>query len=83
MKLAFKIFGLVPLALLLAVRDQGFFTLRHPEMDRAQYGAAVDGINRSIHLGLLIVFALVVLQLLWEIGRVILDAYRRREAELR
>jgi len=83
MRLAIKIFGVVPLALLLAVHDQAFFLLRHPELDRAQYGAAVDAINRSIHLGLLIVFALVVLQLLWEIGRMGLEAYRRREVELR
>ena len=83
MQLAFKAFGLIPLALLLAVRDQAYFLLRNPARDETQYGTALDTINLAIHKGLMLVCAIVVLQLLWEIGRLSLEAYRRRAAATR
>ena len=83
MQLAFKAFGLIPLALLLTIRDQTYFLLRNPVRDETQYGTALTTINLAIHKGLMLVCAIVVLQLLWEIGRVSLEAYRKRMAATR
>lgn len=80
--LAVKAFGLIPLALLLTVRDQGYFTLRHPEVNEVRYGTALASINHAIHLGLAVVCAIVVLQLVWDIVQVGLKAYRKREAAI-
>jgi hypothetical protein len=82
-QLAIKIFGLIPLALLLAVHDQTYFMLRNPARDEMQYGAALTTINLAIHKGLMLVCAIVVLQLLWEIGRISLEAYRKHAAATR
>jgi hypothetical protein len=76
-------FGLIPLGLLVNVRDQVFVTLKHPALDLARYGAAVDSINKSIHLSALLLCAIAVLSLAWEIGQMIADSYRKRVAALR
>jgi hypothetical protein len=76
-------FGLIPLGLLATVRDQVFVTLKHPVLDQARYGATVDSINKSIHLSALILCAIAVLSLAWEIGQMSVDAYRKRVAAVR
>jgi hypothetical protein len=76
-------FGLIPLGLLLNVRDQVYVTLAHPALDQARYGAAVDSINKAIHLGAMIVLAITILSLAWEIGQMGMDAYRKRVAGMR
>jgi hypothetical protein len=81
--LVFKIFGLIPLALMLTVRDQAYFTLRSPEVNQAHYGAALATINHAVHLGLLVVSVIVVAQLLWDLGKMGVDAYRKRAAAKR
>jgi hypothetical protein len=78
--LVVKIFGLIPLALLLTVRDQAYFTLQHPEVNQPRYGATVALTNHSTHLSLMVVCAIVVLQLVWDLGRIGLEAYRKRAA---
>ena len=75
--------GLVPLLLLLNVRDHAWIVLRHPALDQARYGAALDGINKGILLGASIRCVLAVLQLLWEAGRMSLNIYRKRAAAMR
>jgi hypothetical protein len=75
-----KLLGLIPLAILIAAPGHLLITLKHPEVDYAHYGEAVNSINLAAHGGLLIVCAIVVLQLLWEIGQSSLEAYRRRVA---
>jgi len=77
---ATKIFGLAPLAILLTVRNQAYFTLKHPALDQTQYGTTLDSINRAIHLGLAVVCFIVVAQLLWDLGRIGVEAYRERAA---
>jgi hypothetical protein len=54
--------------------------LKHPELDQAKYGAALDTINAVIYKTLLLLVAIVVLELGWEIVRRSLEAYRRRLA---
>jgi hypothetical protein len=51
-----------------------------PLFDQARYGPTLNTINQAIHHGVLFVGAIVVLQLLWDIGRISLDAYRSRVA---
>ena len=75
--------GLIPLLLLLNVRNHAWVVLSHPAMDQARYGAALDGINKGIYLGASILCALAVLQLVWEIGRMGLNVYRKRAAAMR
>lgn len=77
-QLASKVFGLIPLLLLVTVPDRLCITLKHPLQDQAHYGAALNTINLSIHRGLLVVCAIVVLQLICDIARISLDAYRTR-----
>jgi hypothetical protein len=65
---------------LLAVRDHVYVVLKHPALDQARYGAVVDTINKSIHTGLLVLFAIATLQLVYDIGKLILNANRKRTA---
>jgi hypothetical protein len=81
--LVFKIVGLIPLALLLAVRNEAYITLQHPEVNHARYGVALSSINHAIHLGLMIVSVIVVAQLLWDMGKMAIEAYRKRAAVMR
>jgi hypothetical protein len=67
-----------PLELLLSVPSHLYVTLKHPAADQLQYGSTLDTINRNIHSGVLFICALVVLQLAFDIGRIALDAYRKR-----
>ena len=78
--LVVKIFGLIPLLLLLNVHDHQYVLLRHPEVDQLQNGATVDSLNSAIHLGLAAVCTIIVLQLAWDIGRGVLDIARTRAA---
>jgi hypothetical protein len=78
-----KIFGLIPLALMLTVRDQVYFNLRNPAVNEAHYGAALASINHAIHLGLTVVCVIVVAQLLWDLGRTGVDAYSKHAAAMK
>ena len=80
MTLTYKALGLIPIIILL--NHPILFLLKHPELDQQHYGATLDLVNRSVHRGLLCVFAIVVLQLVWEIG-VRGVAYRKRAATTR
>jgi hypothetical protein len=71
-------FGLIPLGLVLNVREQVYVTLQHPALDQARYGATVDAINKGIHLSASIVCAIAVLTLAWEIGQMSVGSYRKR-----
>jgi hypothetical protein len=75
--------GLIPLLLLFTVRDHAWVMLKHPALDQARYGAALDGINKGIYIAALFICAIAVLQLLWEVGRMGLNVYRKRAAAMR
>jgi hypothetical protein len=81
MTIAYKALGLIPIVVLL--NHPVLFSLKHPELDQQRYGATLDLVNRSIHRGMLCVCAIVVLQLIWEIGVRGLDSYRKRAATTR
>jgi hypothetical protein len=75
--------GLIPLLLLLNVRDHVWVTLSHPAVDQARYGAALDGINKGICLAALFICVIAVLQLAWEMGWMGRNVYRKRTAAMR
>jgi hypothetical protein len=75
-----KLLGLIPLGILIAAPGHLLIALKHPEADQARYGQTLDSINVGVHKGLMVVCAIVVLQLLWEIGQTGLEGYRRRVA---
>lgn len=64
-----KIFGLVPLVLMLQVHDHAYILLKNPAVDQAHYGTAVAMMNKSIPLGLLAIAILASLQLAWDLGK--------------
>jgi len=80
--IAFKIFGIVPLLLLLSVRDHVWVFLKHPALDQDRYGEVVDQINQGIYRVLLLICAIVVLQLLWDIGHISVNSYRKHVAAM-
>jgi hypothetical protein len=81
-QIAMKVCGLIPLIVLIAAPDHQFVTLRHPALDQTRYGGTVDTINYGIQHALLIICAIIVLQMVWEMGRMGLDAYRKRVAAM-
>ncbi|MGA7106820.1 MAG: hypothetical protein WBV28_24610 [Terracidiphilus sp.] len=78
--IAVKVFGLAPLVLMLDVRDKVYVLLKNPAVDRAHYGSALESINKSVHLGLLVVTTIVALQLAWEIAQAMVQISRGRAA---
>jgi hypothetical protein len=80
--LVVKAFGLIPVVLLLTVRDHALVFLKNPAADQAQYGATLNTINHWASRGFLIILAIASLQLIWDIGRILLDHYRKRAAAM-
>jgi hypothetical protein len=78
-----SILGLIPLVVLLTVRDHVYVLLKHPELDQAQYGANLATINHGILWGFEVICAIAVLGLVWEIGQLGVDAYRKHAAEMK
>jgi hypothetical protein len=77
--IAFKAFGLIPIILLITVRDHIYVVLKNPAVNQVRYGATLDTINRSVFLGMSVICAIASLQLAWDISQLALDAYRKRE----
>jgi len=75
-----KLLGLIPLVVLITAPGQLLLTLKHPEVDQVRYGQALGSINTGVHKGLMLVCAIVVLQLLWEIGQRMIAAFKNRAA---
>jgi len=81
-QMVLKIVGLIPFVVLLSAPGRVFVQLKNPAQDSQHYGATLDSINQSSYKGLCVVSAIVVLILLWEIGRTSLLAYRKRVAAM-
>ena len=79
-KIVFQAVGLIPLAVLFSAPGHLYITLKHPAFDLEKYGGTVYTINESIHKGLFVVGVIVVIQLIVEMGKVAVDAYRGRPA---
>jgi hypothetical protein len=79
-RLAMHVLSLVPLCVLLAAPEHRFFLLKNPAADAAAHGATVASANKGVLQAVSIFVAIVMLRLLWGIGRASLDAYRKRQA---
>ena len=77
-QIVFKAFGLVPLVILLVESGGRYVLLKQPDLDQARAGGTLETINKSIHLGLLVIGAIASLQLVWDIGQALLRTYRQR-----
>jgi hypothetical protein len=78
--LVFKAIGMIPLILLLTVKDHAIVLLKNPDLDQARLAATLDGINQSINWSVALICAIAGFQLAWGIAKLILNAYRRRAA---
>lgn len=79
-QLAMHSLSLIPLCVLLAAPNHLLFLLKNPPTDATAYGATVASANKGVLQAVSILVAIVMLQLLWGIGRASLDAYRKRQA---
>ena len=76
--IVFKALGLIPLLLLINAPDHIYVFLKHPETDLAHLGQSLETLNRTIHTAFLLVCAIVVLQLAWDIAKTLFHQYRQR-----
>jgi len=79
-QIAMSALGLIPSGILLTVPDHAYFMLRHPEVDSARYGAALQSINLAIHWTAVVICAISVVTVVVGLGRMGLEAYRKRVA---
>jgi len=79
-QIIFKILGLIPIVILLAVGDHMLIALKHPELDQVHYGEALSKINLATHGGLTVVCIIVTLTLTWDIFQVFFNEYRKNAA---
>ena len=81
-RLAMHALSLAPLCVLLAAPNHVLFLLKNPVADAAAHGATVASANKGVLQAVAVLVAIIVLQLLWGIGRASLDAYRKRQAAM-
>ena len=76
----FKLVGLVPLLILFAAPSHRYVSLKNPAIDQPHFGQNVDQVNNGIHLACGVICAIVLLQLAFDLGKWLLNSYRRRVA---
>jgi len=81
-QIAMKLLGIIPLLSLFTVPDHAWVLLKHPAVDQARYGETLSTINQGIYRMLLFICAITVLQLLWDVGQMTQDLYRKRVAAM-
>ena len=79
-QIVIKALGLAPTLVLIGARDHVYALLKQPAVDGARYGAMLNTTNNAIYKSLLLICAIVVLQMLWEIWKAASMAYRKRAA---
>ena len=77
-QIVFKVFGLIPLLILMSVRDHIYVLLKNPAVQQAQNGQNLWQLNNGIHLALGVICAIIAVQLVWDTWQVARDGYRRR-----
>jgi hypothetical protein len=70
--------GLIPVILVLAVRDHALVLLKNPMLDHARYGLTLDVINTSIYWGFFVVLLIAGGQLAVDVGRMVRESLRQR-----
>jgi hypothetical protein len=71
-----KLFGTIPLVLLAYLPGSLYVLLRHPETDMSRHAETAGSINRGIHIGLQVLCAIVILQLVWDIAQALAKVLR-------
>lgn len=79
-RMAFKVVGLIPLLFLINAPGHVLVSLKDPSVDPSHLAPTIDLVNRSVHQGFLVICAIVILTLLWELVQAGLMSYRKREA---
>jgi len=77
--LLFKAVGMVPLFLVLTVKDQALVMLKNPA-DFARYGSALGDINRGVHTAFLIIALIASIQLVVDVFKLGMEVWRKRAA---
>jgi hypothetical protein len=77
-----RFIGILPLAVLLSAPGHALFLLRNPA-DSAAHGATLAQMNDVVYRALEIAAVIVVLRMLWILGRASIDFYRKRLAAMR
>jgi hypothetical protein len=72
--------GLASLAILLSAPDHALFLLKNPAADAAAHGAALASLNKGLTGALALAAAIVALQLVWSVGKMGAETYRKRRA---
>lgn len=79
-EIVLKVFGLIPIVILLAAPGHIYVSLKNPALDQARYGQNLDQINNGIHYAFAVICAIVVLQLVIDLSKWAWQAYRDRVA---
>ena len=72
--------GIIPLVVLLTVKDHALVTLKNPALDYARYGVTLDTINHYANQAFLVILVITVLQLTWDLWQLGREAMRKRAA---
>jgi hypothetical protein len=78
----FKALSVFSCLILLNARDHALIVLKHSALDQARSGPSIDVINLYVYRSFMIITAIAVLQLAWDLGRMSLNAYRRHAAAM-
>jgi len=78
-----SVMGLIPLLLVLNVKDHLVVQLKHPDVDIARYGETLHTINHGVYQGVLIICAITVVHLAVETFTSIRNDRRQRLASMR
>ena len=76
----FKAVGFVPLCLLLTAPNHALFVLKGSALDAARNGVTLGQVNPWVYRSFVLVTVIAALQLFGDIGKLCVEAYRKREA---
>ncbi len=79
-QIVFKVIGIVPIVVLLVAPGHIYVSLKNPTVNQTHFGHNIAQVNEAIYLGMSVVCAIVVLQLVFELGKWGWDSYRNRVA---
>ncbi|HMG84499.1 MAG TPA: hypothetical protein VK574_02080 [Terracidiphilus sp.] len=79
-QIVLKVFGLIPVVILLMAPGHIYVSLKNPALDQARYGQNLDQINNGIHYAFVVICAIVLLQLIFDVGKWAWEARRARLA---
>ncbi len=77
---AIQALSLIPLIMAITSPGHIYLVLKN-QMDQARLGAPLAATNNGIYRGLQLICVIVVLQLLWEAGKLARDSYRKQVAQ--